>query len=107
MHPTTDDQVRDLQQVQGNEYRLNFWTGPSKIAPTDVMIPPYYDHLFRKFLESRNIPWQILIEDVEERIPPKTDTKMNDFTVPEQFWYDYRTIDEVRICIIIITINNN
>ncbi|ODN02271.1 Carboxypeptidase A2 [Orchesella cincta] len=47
---------------------LDFWSPPSRVAPTDVLISPIRVRPFRTFLETIGAPYEILIENLDYEI---------------------------------------
>ncbi|XP_044757530.1 zinc carboxypeptidase-like [Coccinella septempunctata] len=64
--PVTYQDLKLMKQFVEMAPLSNFWTDPNHVGDIDVMVPPELKKEFKEFLSSRNIEWEVLIEDVQK-----------------------------------------
>jgi hypothetical protein len=82
----------------------DFWTEPSKVRPTDILVKRENLERAKALLDQNKVPYSIMIENVgeliyEQRLASSLKTlKQND---GKMNWQDYQRYDVVRVHILI------
>lgn len=61
-----EDQAKAVLELQNNTDAYDFWSDPSLVRDTDVMVPPHKFGDFEDFLTRFGIPHNIKVENVQE-----------------------------------------
>jgi hypothetical protein len=75
----------------------DFWTEPSKVRPTDILVKRENLERAKALLDQNKVPYSIMIENVGELIYEQrlaSSLKQND---GEMNWQDYQRYDVVRV----------
>ncbi|KAK2838412.1 hypothetical protein Q7C36_013226 [Tachysurus vachellii] len=64
----SEEQIQLLKELENTEvFELDFWTHPvSSDLPVDVHVPYASLNVVRRFLQDNEIPFQVMIEDLQE-----------------------------------------
>lgn len=64
--PLNEEHAALLKNLQDNVDVLDFWSELRSLEePVDIMVPPEYQNEFVQFLQSNNIPFNAMVDDVQ------------------------------------------
>ncbi|XP_071446229.1 zinc carboxypeptidase A 1-like [Hetaerina americana] len=93
--PTTDEQVKILQQVEELDNGLSFWVSASqKGKPADIMVPPHKLPMATTMFKTLDLNHRVMVENVQRLIDeerPKQLRASSGFG-----WEDYHSLDEIK-----------
>jgi hypothetical protein len=60
-----ETQYQALLQLNGKDSPIDFWSDPSRLRPTDIMVPPNELDRTEDYLRSFGINFDVAIPDVQ------------------------------------------
>lgn len=92
--PYSNNGIKTLLDWQEN-LKFDFWTSVRAIGvPVDIMIPPHYKRTFNSLLQTEDMSYTVLIDNVQEKIDGeglRPESAAGTFDLKH-----YHTLDEVR-----------
>lgn len=64
--PHTDEQVKQLDQIEQYLHEYDFWSLGNKNIESTIMVPPHKLSEFEEIMESLNITYSIKTKNVQE-----------------------------------------
>src|SRR5687768_7295028 len=68
MQLKNEDQAKAVVELEHNTDAYDFWSEPSLVRETDVMVPPHKFADFEDFLARFGIEFQIKVENVQKYV---------------------------------------
>lgn len=66
MQLSTEEQAKAVDELAQNVHSYDFWSDPSMVRDTDVMIPPHKIADFEDFLTTFNITFHIKVQNIQK-----------------------------------------
>lgn len=66
MQLSTEEQAKAVDELSQNVHSYDFWSDPSLVRDTDVMIPPHKIPEFEDFLTTFNITFHIKEQNIQK-----------------------------------------